>query len=227
MKIAILGGTFDPIHRGHLQIARNALDGSSVDQVFFIPCAIPPHKTDSKLVGARHRMAMVRAAIAEEPGFQALDIEIKRGGTSYSIDTLRQLRKERARDQFFFLLGSDNLQSIGTWRDFHKLIQLCEFLVIKRPGSLIPYPLRPDHPLRFSPLSAPKKEIDLLRFHVLKGPTLAIASSDIRRRLREGKKVSHLIPPTVHKYIQTHRLYCSPAPFDKPPRLRSEQVRTR
>ncbi len=160
---------------------------------------------------------MVRAAIAEEKKFQVLDIEIKRGGISYSIDTLHELRKARAHDQIFFILGSDNFQNIETWRGFSELIQLCEFLVIERPG----------YPLKIPPYPVTHKTPASLRYHLMNGPTIEAASSDIRRLLREGQKVDHLLPDPVDQYIQTNRLYQSAESFDKPPRLRSEQVRTR
>ncbi len=190
MKIAILGGTFNPVHLGHVMIAENAVSSHHLDKVWLIPCASPPHKGCSELLPGEHRLAMLRLAIHGNPRFGVSDIEIERGGVSYSVDTVSQMRASHPGDRIFLIVGSDNLPDIGKWRRFDELASLCEFLVIERPGC---------------PLREPK--IPSLRYSVFKGPTMEAASSDIRRMIREGKNVSPWLSPSVYDYIRTHHLY--------------------
>ena len=173
MKIAILGGTFNPVHLGHVMIAENAASSRQLDKVLFIPCASPPHKGSDELFSGEHRLAMLHLAICSDPRFEVSPIEIERGGVSYSVDTVTQMRASHPGDRVFLIVGSDNFPDIGKWRRFDELAALCEFLVIERPGC---------------PLRDP--EIPSLRYSVFKGPTMAAASSDIRRMIREGKNVS-------------------------------------
>lgn len=197
LKTAILGGTFDPIHIGHLQIARNALAAFPLDRVLIIPCAAPPHKVDDQLVPGRYRLAMARAAIAGDARFRVLDLEVKRGGISYSIDTLRALGREYPDDQFFFIMGSDNFELVGQWHHFRKVIRCCEFLVIERPGF----------PLRVPPTSVSRKFLSHLRYHLVKGLTMDVSSTLIRRLLMGRRSVARLLPPGVYAYIRKHHLY--------------------
>lgn len=197
MKIAILGGTFNPLHLGHMLIAEDAMDAVNLDKVIFIPCSIPPHKSESDLLPGHHRMAMVQLGIAGDSRFEALSIEIDRGGPSYSVDTLRHVRQEYPHDQIFFIVGSDNFQDIGHWNRFSELVKLCEFLVIERPGC----------PLKLPPPSVPADQLASLKYTVFEGPTISISSSEVRRRFHEGKNVSHLIPSPVYDYARTHHLY--------------------
>lgn len=140
---------------------------------------------------------MLNAAIPDEPRFQVLDLEIQRGGTSYSADTLRELRRRYPADEFFFAMGSDNFEHVGEWHRFAEVLRLCEFLVVERPGF----------PLRLPPPSVRPDQLDGLRYHVVPGPAIDVSSTQIRRRLAAGQSVSHLLPLPVESYIRKHHLY--------------------
>lgn len=181
----------------HLRVAQNAIKTVGLDQLFFVPCAIPPHKENPELLSAHHRHAMIRLAIRDHPKFEVLRFEIERGGISYTIDTVCYMHQHYPNNRFFLLIGSDNFQDIGRWNRFSKLIQLCEFLVIERPGF----------PLTLPPPTIDKTLLPSFRYTIIDGSATPISSSEIRIRLREGKTVSHLVPPAVDDYIQKHSLY--------------------
>lgn len=196
-KVGLLGGTFNPVHFGHLVLAREAMKRFGLDEILFIPCAAPPHKQAPDLASGRDRLAMLRAATHDEPRFKVLDIELKRGGVSYSIDTLRALKKSRPRDHFFFIIGTDMLAELHTWRDIYRLLELCEFVTMARPGmraSRIRIPLDPPWPER-------------LRANLFRGKLVDIASRDIRARARRGWSIDALVPETVARYIRAKALY--------------------
>lgn len=197
MKIALIGGTFNPVHSGHLRIARIALESQALDQVVWLPCAAPPHKPDADLAPARHRLAMLELAVRDEPRFKVSPLELERGGTSYTVDTLEELRRTRPGDEIYFLIGSDNFQEIGLWKRFTELVELCRFLVVTRPGF----------PLRIPPPTVPAELLPRLRYTVLDGVALDAASSEVRRLLAAQKNVSHLLPPAVYDYIRRNDLY--------------------
>ena len=135
-RLAVLGGTFDPVHQGHLALARTAMATLSLDEVLFVVAARPPHKPGRRLTPFTHRLAMVRLAIADFPGFTASGVEERRSGPSYSVDTLRQIRNKRAaRTKIFFLIGLDAFVDLPSWKDFRLLPQLAELVVVKRPGA--------------------------------------------------------------------------------------------
>lgn len=197
MKIALFGGTFNPIHLGHILIAENALKSVMLDKVFLIPCSIHPLKAQNELLEGRHRQTMIELAIKDRPHFEICGIEMEREGPSYTVDTVRHVRSQHPKDQIYLIIGSDNFQEIGHWNRFLELISLCEFLVIERPG----------YPLKVPPPSVPTHQLPLLRYTVFRGPTISVSSSDVRRFIREGKNVSHLVPKPVYDYIQIHHLY--------------------
>ncbi len=198
-KIGLFGGTFNPIHRGHLLVAENAISAAGMDRVLFVPSCIPPHKRESDLPSGGERLEMVRLAIDGNPRMEALPIELERGGVSYSIDTVRCLRLQHPVDDVFFVLGSDNFADIGRWHHFKELAGMCQFLVIERPGCALPLP----------PPSVAPDQAARLKYTVFNGPTLDASSSEIRQLLRAGRRVSHLLPPSVEHYIRIHKLYRS------------------
>jgi len=197
LKIALLGGTFNPIHLGHILVAEDAVEVFSLDKVLFIPCSSPPHKAEQDLLPGHQRMVLVQLGIAGNSKFEASPVEIERGGVSYSVDTVRHARTKHPKDEIFFIVGSDNFKDIGHWNRYSELIKLCEFLVIERPGC----------PLKLPPPSVPLDQVSFLRYRVFEGPTMSVSASEVRRLLREGKNVSHLVPPGVCEHIRTHRLY--------------------
>ena len=134
-RIAILGGTFNPIHIGHLTAAQVAQEEMRLDQVVFVPSFLPPHKTENNLASAAHRLAMVRLAIRDNPKFSVSDCEIKKGGKSYSIDTVRFFRKKYPKSTtLFFIIGADELNALKGWKDINELVNLVSFIAVNRPG---------------------------------------------------------------------------------------------
>jgi nicotinate-nucleotide adenylyltransferase len=197
LKIALLGGTFNPVHLGHLLIAENARNATGLDKVLLMPCSQPPHKSANHLVAASHRLTMLQLAIAEKKSIEVSDLEIKRGGTSYTIETLEELQRLNPQDKLSIIVGSDLFSDIGSWRRFSDIVKMAEFLVMERPGSKLTTP----------PSSVSADELSKLRFRVFTGPALQISSSDIRRDIKDGRNVSHLLPSPVYDYIEQEKLY--------------------
>jgi len=188
MRIGLLGGTFDPIHSGHLYLARKVLKKLSLDKIIFIPTHLPPHKIDVKITPARHRYNMLRLAIAGNKRFKASDIEIKRRGRSYSVETLRQVRKRYGDStEIFFITGSDSLQELDKWKDLRGILRLCSFVVVKRPS----FPIKSLSPT----------------FIALRIDAKDISSTGIRNRVREGSAINKMVPKKVRDYIKRHKLY--------------------
>ncbi len=186
MRIGILGGTFDPVHNGHLHIAREVSRKLKLSKIIFIPTYLPPHKQGSGVTTARHRCNMLRLAIAKRKGFQVSGIEIKRKGRSYSVDTLRQLKKRYgAGKELYFITGSDSLRY--RWKNLNEILRLCRFVVVRRPG--------------FSMRAASSRLI------TMDIKALDISSTDIRRKVNKGRAVAKLVPKPVALYIKKHGLY--------------------
>lgn len=197
-RIGILGGTFNPIHLGHLLIAQDAMEQMGLDQVKFIPSAMPPHKTVNKLAGERDRLQMISLAIRSNARFEVDDIEIRRGGKSYSVDTLTELRRREPRADFYFIIGADSLRELHLWRQVQLLVTLCTFVTVPRPG--------------FDPKPIIDPRLDAatrrrLRQHVLRGHACDIASREIRARVASGRSIRYLVGDAVHSYIRRRRLY--------------------
>ena len=197
-RIGILGGTFNPIHLGHLLIAEDAMEQLGLDRVKFIPSATPPHKTVDKLASERDRLRMIALAIRNNARFEADDIETRRGGKSYSVDTLTELRRREPRAEFYFIIGADSLRELHLWREVQLLVTLCTFVTVPRPG--------------FNPKPVIDPRLDAatrrrLRQHVLRGHACDIASREIRARVASGRSIRYLVPDAVHAYIRRRRLY--------------------
>ena len=218
MKLGLLGGSFNPMHDGHLAIARQTREALELDQILYIPTSHPPHKPNGSLAPAQDRYEMVRLAIASDPAFAISDVEIRRPGKSYSIDTIRQLQQEYGpHTQLFFLIGLDAFLDFPSWRDPRTLLELCSFVVLSRPGlsfrSLSTVPLLPPIPYpSLAELDAGRifrieAQIGGQRLICLKQPPCPISASDIRARIRQGLPVANLLPPLVESYILRHHLY--------------------
>ena len=189
-RIGLLGGTFNPIHLGHLALAEEARERLRLDEVRFIPSAHPPLKHDPGLAPAKDRLQMVRLAIAGHPAFRVSDMEIRRGGISYTMDTLRQVRdRYGARAKLFFIVGSDACRQLRDWRGFPAFLRLCQFVIATRPG--------------FRPTALPR---GLMTLDI---PLLDISATDIRRRIAQGRTIRYLVPDTVRFYINRHRLFAA------------------
>jgi|SRR5712671_438303 len=189
-RIGILGGTFNPIHLGHLLIAQDAVDAARLDCVLFIPSATPPHKALDGDISTAHRLRMVKLAIAGDKRFAVDDLEIRRGGKSYSVDTLTELRKRHPRASFHFIIGADSLDELHLWKDARRLVRLCRFIAVARPG----YKGKPSR-------------IPGLRYRLLRTHSCDIASRDIRARVAQSKSIRYLVPEVVVRYIQRYKLY--------------------
>lgn len=213
MKLGILGGTFNPIHLAHLRVAEEVREGCGLDRVLFIPAAVPPHKAVAEDIPFAHRLAMVEAAIRDNPRFAVSDIEIRRPGKSYSVHTLEALRRERPDDEFYFIIGMDSFRDLASWKEYPRLFALAHVVVATRPGietadprSLLPVAIMKD----FCYNCASKS----LRNH-LSGTSviffeeifLDISSTKIRRLVEAGRSVRYLVPPAVLDYIDRHGLY--------------------
>jgi nicotinate-nucleotide adenylyltransferase len=200
-RVGLLGGTFDPVHLAHLALARAALDHLALDQVLWIPTGQPWQKTRT-ITPAEHRVAMVRAAIANEPRFALSRIEVDRAGPSYTLDTVRALAAAQPGTEWFLLIGQDQYAGLHTWRDWQSLLELVVLAVANRPaqaGVDLKGAARQPHP---DVQSQAHRQVAL--------PMMDISSTDIRRRALEGADFSHLVPPAVARYIETHGLYPSP-----------------
>ncbi len=211
MRIGILGGTFNPIHYGHLHIAEEVLQGCELDQIWFLPTCRPPHKQLADDVSFARRLAMVELAVQERPEFLAVDIEGRRGGTSYSVETLEELRREYPEHQFYFIMGLDSFQEISSWKEYSRLFELAHMVVTARPGfsgaleQFLPVAIAD----RFCYDAESKKLTHDAGFTVseLTHTSRDVSSTEIRQRLRQGKSVDRLLPALVIEYIKAHRLY--------------------
>jgi nicotinate-nucleotide adenylyltransferase len=198
MNIGVLGGTFDPIHAGHLVVADEVSTRLGLDEVLFIPAGSPWLKADSAISPAEDRIEMVELAIAGNPRYKLSTLEIERTGPTYTIDTMRELRQKlNAGDELFFILGWDNLEDLPRWHRPRELAAVCRLVAVPRVG----YPV-PD----LSLLEASIPGISQ-RVIVLDKPEIDISASVIRERVRQGLHISRLVPEPVERYIKQHGLY--------------------
>ena len=197
MRLGIFGGTFDPIHLGHLLTAEAVLEGLFLDKVIFIPASIPPHKTDKFVTPPEKRMDMTRLGTAYNENFAVSDIELKRKGPSYSVDTVSELKNRYPDGEFFFIIGSDAINDIATWHEAKKLIASCNFAAVTRAGK----------PLNREYLREYFGELAHTNITEVKTPQIEISSTDIRRRIGEGKNISYMVTKEVAEYIKREGLY--------------------
>jgi nicotinate-nucleotide adenylyltransferase len=200
MKLGIFGGTFDPVHYGHLLLAECCAEQCALDQVWFLPASIPPHKKDRTHTAAEHRIEMLKLATAGNERLTVCTYETDRGGVNYTVDTLTHLNGEDPSRELFFLLGGDMLADIPNWREPKKICELAVLVAVHRAG--LP-------PLDFSCLSsvAGPERIEEFRRVQVAMPEMGISASDIRSRVAEGKSIRYQTPRAVEKYIETHGLY--------------------
>ena len=199
-KIGILGGTFNPVHNGHLKMARAARDKFSLDRVLFIPDYLPPHKPGDGVASGRHRLAMLRRALRGHPEYRISEIELKRKGKSYTVETLRELRAQLgSRPEFFLIMGADNLLDISTWREIAALVRLCRIIAVTRPGFKLSR-LRGENRAWARRL---RREGRLNYINLL----LPVSSREIREKVRRGDKWTAMVPPEVAPYIEDKHLY--------------------
>jgi nicotinate-nucleotide adenylyltransferase len=195
-RTAVFGGSFNPIHYGHLILADEVLDALALDRILFVPAAVPPHKSPAYLAPAPDRYAMVEAAVAGHPKFAVSDLELRRAGPSYTVDTLAALHIPRA--DLFLIVGSETFLDLLTWHEPRRIAQLARLVVVPRVGSA------------FDPESdAVQKVVREIGDEplVVRATSLPISASDLRRRVREGRSVAYRLPESVAAYIQAKRLY--------------------
>ena len=195
MRIGVYGGTFDPIHLGHLILAEACREACGLDRIWFMVAGAPPHKPGGR-TAANHRLEMTRLAIAGQPAFEVSERETQRPGPHYSVETLEAIRHDQPGDELFFLIGGDSLIDLPQWRQPGRILGLAALVVANRAG-FDPPPLviaeDPDHPAR------PIQHVAI--------PPIGVASSDIRRRLLEGRSIRYQVPRAVEAYIAAHQLY--------------------
>jgi nicotinate-nucleotide adenylyltransferase len=215
-RLGILGGTFNPVHNGHLAAAEEVRDRMKLEKVIFIPSFLPPHKNEEDMPSALQRQEMIRLAIKGNIHFTVSDIEIRRGGRSYTIDTVEALRQAHMGADLYFITGLDSFLEIGTWKEWERLLTLCTFVVLSRDG----YRFRDISKLEF--LNAPEKDLAALdgrekeqtvirtgnmRIHLERIPFYDISSTDIRTRVRGGRSIKYHLPEAVEHYIIENKLY--------------------
>jgi nicotinate-nucleotide adenylyltransferase len=188
-KIGLFGGSFDPVHLGHQLVAQAACEEAGLQRLYFIPAAQSPFKPGTVATPPAERMRLLRLALAGKANYEIDDQEIRRGGVSYSIDTVREYAKRFPQAQLFYLIGADHVPSLGKWREAEEMARLVEFVVIPRPGQPDPA------------FAAP------FRGRTLKGFPLGVSASEIRARVKAGLPIDHLVAPAVAEAIRNYRLY--------------------
>ena len=218
MRIGIFGGTFDPIHKGHLYIARETRRRMKLDRVVFVPSGSPPLKSEKLVQSPQDRLAMVRLAIADDPYFDLSSQEVNRSGKSYTIETVATFKQRYPDAEIFYILGIDAFLEIDSWKDGDRLLGMCHFVVVSRHGFSFQQMERLIKPVRIDPafLAAldqgrlKKKQVPLKpgkSLFLLKLPPCPISSTQVRERLRARQDMKNLLPDAVKSYILKNRLY--------------------
>ena len=203
MKIGILGGTFDPVHNGHLAIAGEAQAFLNLNEVLFLPAGQPWMKSDRPISPARHRIEMVRLAIRPEPCFKLSTMEVEYEGPAYSVDTIARMKATSAKaSDIYFIIGWDNLNKLPLWKEPARLIEMCYLAAVPRPGYD-----RPDMKKLEAEIPGISKKVILMD-----KPCVDISATDIRRKVAQGLSIKGLVPEAVEKYIKEKGLYLSGRP---------------
>ncbi|MDX1547318.1 MAG: nicotinate-nucleotide adenylyltransferase [Rhodothermales bacterium] len=192
MIVGLFGGSFNPPHLGHLLVAETVRDQFALDAVWWIPARVPPHKVGEgeDLAAPAHRLAMTRLAVADHDAFAVSDVEVRREGPSYTVETVRALQAAHPEHTFHLILGGDSLRGFASWRRPEEIAERVPLLVYRRPGAAPAVPEELEGRVRFA-----------------EAPLLAISSTDLRARCRAGRSLRYLVPEPVRAYIEEHRLY--------------------
>ncbi len=200
-KIGIFGGTFNPIHMGHLIMANEVCKHHHLSKIIFMPTYIPPHKYVDDLVAAQYRYEMIKAAISGKSTLKVSGIEIKREGKSYTIDTILEILKRYGEDcEIYLIMGADSLNELELWKEIKKLSQLCHFVIVNRPG------FKTEASARLLEIVGSTSLLDLERLRIEINP-VDISSTNIRKRVNDGDEIEGLVPKCVEAYIKEHGLY--------------------
>jgi nicotinate-nucleotide adenylyltransferase len=195
MRLGLFGGTFDPIHLGHLIMAEQCRESCALDRVWFVVAGAPPHKLGGR-TAVTHRLEMVRIAVAGHPAFAVSEIEASRPGPHYSVETLESVHRDSPDDDLFFLIGADSLADLPSWREPARIAQLATIVVVNRPG------IEEADPSNLPDLGPGSRRLVSVTI-----PQIGIASTDLRRRLAEGRSIRYLVPRGVEAYIEAQGLY--------------------
>ena len=199
--LGIMGGTFNPIHYGHLLMCEGIREEFNLKKIIFIPAKIPPHKDNTKIIEAQDRLCMVDLAIADNPFFVSSDIEMKREGSSYTVDTLKAYQEHlKNEDSLALIVGADSLIQFETWRDYGEIFKLAKIIVASRPDT------KEDILDNFINRFKEKFDANILKFS---GKAMDYSSTEIRRRVKKGLSIKYQVPPEVENYIFKNRLYVS------------------
>lgn len=196
-RIGIFGGSFNPIHMGHLIAAQETLDAMKLDKVIFIPAGNPPHKSQNKLAAAEDRYNMVKLAIQDNPGFEISSMEMEREGKTYSFDTLMELKKRYKNIDMHFIIGFDTLKELHTWKNIQGIFDIVSFVVVNRGNEACEIRRLIDDRIRTYGGTIVYVPI----------PDIEISSTDIRHRANEGRSIKYLVPDAVEQYIKSRGLY--------------------
>jgi nicotinate-nucleotide adenylyltransferase len=200
MRIGILGGSFDPVHFGHLLLAETSREQCCLDEIWLLPAAQPPHKIHRVLTAASHRLAMLQLVVAGHPALRVSALEIERGGISYTVQTLRELTDRHPDAEFYFLMGADSLQDLPTWREPDEICRLAIPVVVRRAGA-------PDPDLSVLQAVTSPERLEAIRRSQVEMPVVQFSSTAIRQAVGAGRSIRYQTPRAVEKYIETHGLY--------------------
>jgi nicotinate-nucleotide adenylyltransferase len=197
MRLGVFGGSFDPVHLGHLILAEQSREQAHLDRVLFVPAARPPHKQGQVLTPFAQRLEMLALAIAGHPAFQISEIERDRPGLSYTVHTLTELQQQHPEAELCLLLGTDMARDLPTWRHPERILELAELVIMDRPGATLP------ELATLIPMPGGKSP----RLRLVQAPLIEISGRDIRRRVAEGQTIRYLVPRAVEVYVQDKHLY--------------------
>jgi nicotinate-nucleotide adenylyltransferase len=199
-RIGIIGGSFDPLHMGHLVLAQDAAEKLELSQVVFVPAARPPHKQHIQQAGPEHRLRMIELAVQSNQRFTVSDLELRRDGLSYTVDTVAELRRSHPLAAWYLLVGSDTLMELHTWHRINELLEMCEVAAVLRPGA-------DDRAAIRKHLELTQAQVEQVTEHLIDTHRIGISSTEIRARVAAGRSISYLVPPEVEAYILENELY--------------------
>lgn len=202
MKIGIMGGTFNPIHNGHLIMSEQIREQIGLDKIIFVPCYLPPHKSGENVISGSHRINMAKIATQDNDFFDVSDIEIREGKVSYSIDLVKKIKSIYPQDDIYFLIGEDSLLDLHTWRDIKQLLDLCTFVTAKRTQNIDLAKEFQDNNTLFD-----KKNMEKLCQNIVQTNVITLSSSEIREKTMNNCSLKYIIPEKVNTYIKENNLY--------------------
>ena len=200
MRLGLYGGSFDPVHYGHLLLAECAREALALDEVWLMPAAVPPHKQTRERAAAKHRLAMLDLALCGHEQIKASRLEIDRGGVSYTVDTLGEIRQQDPTTEIFLLMGADSLHDLPTWREPARICELATIAVVRRGGSR-----EPDFSVLETLVSS--QRLARIRESQVHMPLIELSSTELRQRVAAGRSLRYRTPRAVEKYIETQGLY--------------------